>query len=64
MGFLKKWFKEEFILFIWGLGCCLAIIVFAMFAVSFFPDVAIKLTGLFILFLICFHILLWFKFKQ
>lgn len=64
MGFFKKWFKEEFILFVWGWGCCLAIVIFAMFAVSFFPDIAIKLIGLFILFLICFHVFLWFKFKK
>jgi len=64
MGFLKKWLKEEFILFVWGWGCCLAIVVFAMFAVSLFPDAAIKLTGLFILFLICLHVFLWFKFKK
>lgn len=63
MGFFKKWLKEEFILFVWGGGCCLAIVVFAMFAVSFFPDIALTLTGLFILFLICCHVFLWCKFK-
>lgn len=64
MRFLKKWLKEEFILFLWGWGCCLSIVVFAMFAVSHFPEVAIELAGLFILFLIGFHVFLWFKFKK
>lgn len=64
MRFLKKRLKEEFVLFLWGWGCCLSIVVFAMFAVSHFPDVAIELTGLFILFLIGFHVFLWFKFKK
>lgn len=64
MRFLQKWLKEECLLFVWGWGCCIAIVVFAMFAVSLFPDVAVPLTGLLILFLIGFHLFLWFKFRR
>ena len=44
MGFLKRWLKEEFILFLWGWGIVLLIIVFSMIAVSLFPDIAINLS--------------------
>jgi len=64
MGFFKKWLKEEFLLFIWGWGCFLLVIFFSIFAVEIFPDVAINLIGMFILFVIAFHIILWFKFKK
>lgn len=64
MGFFKKWLKEEFLLLLWGWGICLSIIAFAIFAVSFFPEVAIKMIGLFIIFHVCFHVFLWFKFKK
>lgn len=50
MDFLKRWLKEEFILFLWGWGIVLLIIIFSMIAVSLFPDIAINLIGLFVLF--------------
>ncbi|SQC43314.1 Uncharacterised protein [Klebsiella pneumoniae] len=37
MDFLKRWLKEEFILFM-GMGIVLLIIIFSMIAVSLFPD--------------------------
>ena len=64
MGFWKRWLKEEFILFLWGWGIVLLIIVFSMIAVSLFPDIAINLIGLFILLIIGFHVVVWFKVKN
>lgn len=64
MGFLKRWLKEEFILFLWGWGIVLLIIVFIMIAVSLFPDIAINLIGLFILLIIGFQVVVWFKVKN
>lgn len=64
MGFLKRWLKEEFILFLWGWGIVLLIIVFSMIAVSLFHDIAINLIGLFILLIIGFHVVVWFKVKN
>ncbi|MCS6743498.1 hypothetical protein NOM74_02365 [Klebsiella quasipneumoniae] len=64
MDFLKRWLKEEFILFLWGWGIVLLIIVFSMIAVSLFPDNAINLIGLFVLLIIGFHIVVWFKVKN
>ena len=62
MDFLKRWLKEEFILFLWGI--VLLIIVFSMIAVSLFPDIAINLIGLFVLLIIGFHVVVWFKVKN
>lgn len=64
MGFLKRWLKEEFILFLWGWGIVLLIIIFSMIAVSLFPDIAINLIGLFVLLIIGFHVVVWFKVKN
>lgn len=64
MKFFKEWFKEELILFLWGWGFLLSIIIFSMFAVSWFPDIAINLIGLFILSVFCFHIFIWYKCKK
>lgn len=64
MDFLKRWLKEEFILFLWGWGIVLLIIVFSMIAFSLFPDIAINLIGLFILLIIGFHVVVWFKVKN
>ncbi|HIG6466524.1 hypothetical protein C0Q78_22590 [Klebsiella pneumoniae] len=64
MDFLKRWLKEEFILFLWGWGIVLLIIVFSMIAVSLFPDIAINLIGLLILLIIGFHVVVWFKVKN
>ncbi|WP_313082115.1 hypothetical protein [Atlantibacter sp.] len=63
MGFFKKWLKEELLLFLWGWGIILLIIIFAMFAVAFFPDIAINLTGVLVLFITMVHVFLWFKNK-
>ena len=62
MDFLKRWLKEEFILFLWGV--VLLIIIFSMIAVSLFPDIAINLIGLFVLLIIGFHVVVWFKVKN
>ena len=64
MDFLKRWLKEEFILFLWGWGIVLLIIIFSMIAVSLFPDIAINLIGLFVLLIIVFHVVVWFKVKN
>ena len=64
MDFLKRWLKEEFILFLWGWGIVLLIIIFSMIAVSLFPDIAINLIGLFVLLIIGFHVVVWFKVKN
>ncbi|AWA74575.1 hypothetical protein [Klebsiella pneumoniae] len=64
MDFLKRWLKEEFILFLWGWGIVLLIIIFSMIAVSPFPDIAINLIGLFVLLIIGFHVVVWFKVKN
>ncbi|HBS6191584.1 hypothetical protein AAHW18_13295 [Klebsiella pneumoniae] len=64
MDFLKRWLKEEFILFLWGWGIVLLIIIFSMIAVSLFPDIAITLIGLFVLLIIGFHVVVWFKVKN
>ncbi|WP_411431227.1 hypothetical protein ACP26C_00420 [Franconibacter helveticus 513] len=63
INFIRKWLKEELILFLWGWGVVLSVIAFSMFVVSFFPDYAINLTGLFILLVVGLHLFLWFKFK-
>ncbi|MCL0754076.1 hypothetical protein M2933_14830 [Klebsiella pneumoniae] len=64
MDFLKRWLKEEFILFLWGWGIVLLIIIFSMIAVSLFPDIAINLIGPFVLLIIGFHVVVWFKVKN
>ncbi|MCS6409710.1 hypothetical protein KVG90_12790 [Klebsiella pneumoniae] len=64
MDFLKRWLKEEFILFLWGWGIVLLIIIFSMIAVSLFPDIAINLIGLLVLLIIGFHVVVWFKVKN
>ncbi|WP_163594370.1 hypothetical protein [Klebsiella variicola] len=64
MGFLKRWLKEEIKQILWGWGIVLLIIVFIMIAVSLFPDIAINLIGLFILLIIGFHVVVWFKVKN
>ena len=64
MDFLKRWLKEEFILFLWGWGIVLLIIIFSMIAFSLFPDIAINLIGLFVLLIIGFHVVVWFKVKN
>ncbi|WP_446919537.1 hypothetical protein [Klebsiella pneumoniae] len=64
MDFLKRWLKEEFILFLWGWGIVLLIIIFSMIAVSLFPDIASNLIGLFVLLIIGFHVVVWFKVKN
>ncbi|RZM58113.1 hypothetical protein C1458_20315 [Klebsiella pneumoniae] len=64
MDFLKRCFKEEFILFLWGWGIVLLIIIFSMIAVSLFSDIAINLIGLFVLLIIGFHVVVWFKVKN
>lgn len=64
MDFFKKWLKEELCLFLWGWSVVLSLIIFSMFAVSFFPDIAINLIGFFILFIIGVHIFLWFNLKK
>ncbi|EPZ5127077.1 TPA: hypothetical protein MIN41_02920 [Klebsiella pneumoniae] len=64
MDFLKRWLKEEFILFLWGWGIVLLIIIFSMIAVSLFPDIAINLIELFVLLIIGFHVVVWFKVKN
>ena len=64
MDFLKRWFKEEFILFFWGWGIELLFIFFRLIAVSLFPDIAINLIGLFVLLIIGFHVVVWFKVKN
>ncbi len=51
MDFLKKWLKEEVMLFLWGWVVILLVAIFAMLAVVFLPDIAINLAGLFILLL-------------
>jgi len=63
INFIRKWLKEELILFLWGWGVVLSVIAFRMFVVSFFPDYAINLTGLFILLVVGLHLFFWFKFK-
>lgn len=64
MDFLKRWLKEEFILFLWGWGIVLLIIIFSMIAVSLFSDIAINLIELFVLLIIGFHVVVWFKVKN
>lgn len=64
MGFFKKWLKEELLLFLWGWGVILLIVIFSMLAVAFFPDIAINLTGVLVLIIIMVHIFLWFKNKK
>lgn len=64
MDFLKRWLKEEFILFLCGWGIVLLIIIFSMIAVSLFSDIAINLIGLFVLLIIGFHVVVWFKVKN
>ncbi|AYO67907.1 hypothetical protein VSS07_08190 [Klebsiella pneumoniae] len=64
MDFLKRWLKEEFILFLWGWSIVLLIIIFSMIAVSLFPDIAINLIGFFVLLIIGFHVVVWFKVKN
>lgn len=64
MGFLKKWLKEELMLFLWGWGVLFSIVIFSIFAVSFLPNIAVNLIGVFILFVIGLHIYLWFKCKK
>ncbi|EPG2743327.1 hypothetical protein M2950_12945 [Klebsiella pneumoniae] len=51
-------------LFLWGWGIVLLIIIFSMIAVSLFPDIAINLIGLFVLLIIGFHVVVWFKVKN
>ncbi|MDD1227839.1 hypothetical protein [Klebsiella pneumoniae] len=64
MDFLKRWLKEEFILFLWGWGIVLLIIIFSMIAVSLFPDIAFNLIGIYVLLIIGFHVVVWFKVKN
>lgn len=64
MGFFKKWLKEEILLFLWGWGVILLIVIFSMLAVAFFPDIAINLTAVLVLLIIMVHIFLWFKNKK
>lgn len=64
MDFLKKWLKEEVMLFLWGWVVILLVAIFAMLAVVFLPDIAINLAGLFILFIIIAHVFLWFKYRK
>ncbi|KAB8307275.1 hypothetical protein EH228_14825 [Erwinia endophytica] len=61
MNFFTKWLKEELIIFLWGGGVVLSIIVFGVFAVSYFPDIAINLIGIFIVLIILFHVFIWRK---
>ncbi|VCW61945.1 hypothetical protein [Klebsiella pneumoniae] len=62
MDFLKRWLKKNSF-FLWGWGIVL-IIIFSMIAVSLFPDIAINLIGLFVLLIIGFHVVVWFKVKN
>lgn len=63
MDFLKRWLKRRIHSFLWGWGIVLLIIIFSMIAVSLFPDIAINLIGLFVLLIIGFHVVVWFKVK-
>ncbi|VCZ73147.1 hypothetical protein [Klebsiella pneumoniae] len=63
MDFLKRWLKKNSF-FLWGWGIVLLIIIFSMIAVSLFPDIAINLIGLFVLLIIGFHVVVWFKVKN
>lgn len=63
-GFLEKMVKGRIHSFFMGWGIVLLIIVFSMIAVSLFPDIAINLIGLFILLIIGFHVVVWFKVKN
>ncbi|WP_124040505.1 hypothetical protein [Klebsiella pneumoniae] len=62
-GFLERWLKKNSF-FLWGWGIVLLIIIFSMIAVSLFPDIAINLIGLFVLLIIGFHVVVWFKVKN
>lgn len=64
-GFLEKMVKRRIhSFFLWGWGIVLLIIIFSMIAVSLFPDIAINLIGLFVLLIIGFHVVVWFKVKN
>ena len=63
MNFLVKFIKEELVLFLWGWGVVLSVILFGIFAVAFFGDIAINLIGIFILLIIAVHVFIWFKCK-
>lgn len=63
-GFLEKMVKRRIYSFLWGWGIVLLIIIFSMIAVSLFPDIAINLIGLFVLLIIGFHVVVWFKVKN
>ena len=59
-----KMVKRRIHSFLWGWGIVLLIIIFSMIAVSLFPDIAINLIGLFVLLIIGFHVVVWFKVKN
>ncbi|MER1322783.1 hypothetical protein KJR66_22665 [Klebsiella pneumoniae] len=61
-GFLEKMVKRRIHSFF--MGMVLLIIIFSMIAVSLFPDIAINLIGLFVLLIIGFHVVVWFKVKN
>ncbi|HDY8456987.1 TPA: hypothetical protein RRH39_003116 [Klebsiella pneumoniae] len=63
-GFLEKMVKRRIHSFFMGMGIVLLIIIFSMIAVSLFPDIAINLIGLFVLLIIGFHVVVWFKVKN
>lgn len=63
-GFLEKMVKKKNSFFLWGWGIVLLIIIFSMIAVSLFPDIAINLIGLYVLLIIGFHVVVWFKVKN
>lgn len=63
-GFLEKMVKRRIHSFLWGWDIVLLIIIFSMIAVSLFPDIAINLIGLFVLLIIGFHVVVWFKVKN
>ncbi len=63
-GFLEKMVKRRINSSFMGMGIVLLIIIFSMIAVSLFPDIAINLIGLFVLLIIGFHVVVWFKVKN
>ncbi|KAA0485122.1 hypothetical protein F0330_12000 [Klebsiella pneumoniae] len=63
-GFLEKMVKRRIHSFFMGMGYCIINHIFSMIAVSLFPDIAINLIGLFVLLIIGFHVVVWFKVKN
>lgn len=55
--FLKKWLTYELSFFFWSCTPVVLIVLFGMFAVTFFPSYAIQAIGVFIG---CIFILMWF----